>query len=73
MRHVVANPQGIGGGIDPDCPIEGLERMAARVAAIARARESPRNQPQVTPAAVSRSPMFRPVRAAVLPSEQTSQ
>ena len=33
----------------------------------------PWNHPHVTPAAVSRSPMFRPVSAAVDPCEHTSQ
>src|SRR6266700_1515021 len=33
----------------------------------------PWNHPQVTSAAVRRSPMFRPDRAAVWPLEQTSQ
>src|SRR5262249_55414111 len=46
--------------------------LDAQVPSDARVKP-PWNHPHVTPAAVSRSPTFRPVSAAVRPREQTSQ
>ena len=40
---------------------------------LASTAKPPWNHPQVTPAAVNRSPMLRPVSAAVEPCEHTSQ